>query len=555
MKRSISTIFTHLPATLKKPKKHFNFGTAGYRDDANDLANTLCRASLLAMIRSSTFCGKMIGLMITASHNKNTDNGLKIIDHSGDYIEKNLEEYCDEIVNCNDKDLYKILSKIHRKLGNMRDLGNGPTAHIAIGRDTRESGQSLEDSIKSILELLGCKVISYGIVTTPQMHYLIRKNNQQGKVCDKEEYYDNLKNAYYDLQKLSGQKENAIQIDTAHGVGALAINELAKRIKTKEFVIINKGETKNENFEPETEFLNKKCGADYILSNNAMPQHINENLIKNPKCAALDGDADRLIYFTSNANNLRVLNGDRMAVFLGNYFYTLVSDQKNISVGVVMSHYSNSASINVLNDKICVVTANTGVKNFIKKSRQYDIGIFFEPNGHGSVTFSEKLMTRVNETLNTDNENQFTKPAKIIKALSNIFDPCVGDAIGNLLAFELLTDDGMFDKIMTMYENLPTRMLNVKVRDKNILLMKGDIEIVEPKNLNLAISTIVKDFGGRVFVRPSGTEDLVRVFAESNTQNDCDKLVLLVAEAVYKYCDGVGYYPEIQYEKIEKVEL
>lgn len=553
MKRPISSIFAQLPEALKKPPKHFYFGTSGYRGNSDELLNTLCRASLIAMIRSSTFCGKMIGIMITASHNKNTDNGIKIIDHNGDYIEKNLEEYCDEIVNTSDKDLLKTLNKVNRKLGTVRDLGNGPNALIAIGRDTRESGEMFEKKIKEVLEMFGTRVICYGLVTTPQLHFLVRQSNQFGNIVKKEEYYDTIAAAYHNLLHMTNNNESSVQIDTANGIAGLAINELSKRLKSKDFKIINEGKYENGMFIPNHNLLNEKCGADFIVTNNSIPENITELPSKIARCASFDGDSDRLVYFTT-IPIFKILNGDKLAVFLANYFYSLCSDIKNISIGVVLSHYSNSAAINALNDKVCIVTANTGVKNFIKKSRQYDIGIFFEPNGHGSVTFSPKLMSRVDECLNRENENNFTKTAKIIKALSILFDPCVGDAIGNFLVFEALTDEGMFDKIINIYEELPTRLLTVKVRNKNIFVMNGDIEIIEPEKLNLAISAINKELGGRVFVRPSGTEDVVRVFAEANTQDDCDRLVLLVAEAVYTLCDGIGYHPEIQYEHIDKIE-
>ena len=47
----------------------------------------------------------------------------------------------------------------------------------------------------------------------------------------------------------------------------------------------------------------------------------------------------------------------------------------------------------------------------------------------------------------------------------------------------------------------------------------------------------------RSFVRPSGTEDCVRVYSEANTQNDADKLNLEVRQAVYDIAGGVGQRP------------
>ena len=48
---------------------------------------------------------------------------------------------------------------------------------------------------------------------------------------------------------------------------------------------------------------------------------------------------------------------------------------------------------------------------------------------------------------------------------------------------------------------------------------------------------------GRAFVRPSGTEDVVRVYAEASSQEAADKLALNVARQVYKVAGGVGECP------------
>ena len=49
---------------------------------------------------------------------------------------------------------------------------------------------------------------------------------------------------------------------------------------------------------------------------------------------------------------------------------------------------------------------------------------------------------------------------------------------------------------------------------------------------------------GRSFVRPSGTEDAVRVYAEANTREACDELAVKVAKLVHELGGGEGDFPE-----------
>jgi len=52
-----------------------------------------------------------------------------------------------------------------------------------------------------------------------------------------------------------------------------------------------------------------------------------------------------------------------------------------------------------------------------------------------------------------------------------------------------------------------------------------------------------KENGRRCFIRPSGTEDIVRIYAEANTRQDAEELAILAAQIVYDECKGIGERP------------
>lgn len=60
--------------------------------------------------------------------------------------------------------------------------------------------------------------------------------------------------------------------------------------------------------------------------------------------------------------------------------------------------------------------------------------------------------------------------------------------------------------------------------------------------INLILSKYSK---GRSFVRPSGTEDVVRVYAEAATSKEADSLASEVSSKVYDMAGGVGEKPEV----------
>ncbi len=73
---------------------------------------------------------------------------------------------------------------------------------------------------------------------------------------------------------------------------------------------------------------------------------------------------------------------------------------------------------------------------------------------------------------------------------------------------------------------------------------EDETRVVEPKALQDAIDALVSTVDkGRAFVRPSGTEDVVRVYAEAATAEAADRLALDVAKAAFNLAGGVGGEP------------
>lgn len=508
-----------LNQNLTKPSKNAYYGTAGYRLATDDLNNVLCRASIMAYIRSSTFAGKYIGLYITASHNPIEYNGIKFIDFNGDMFDESWEKSSDELVNCNDEDFNNIINKIFRNNGNCKSMNDSITGNVIIGRDTRESGNRIVENIKEVLQSYRCNVIDYGIASCPEMHFVIRRCNEQNRVVDRSMYLDHLYENYRQLCRNS--KTLGFGIDTANGVGRIKIEEILKRDPSFEVKILNEKEG----------ILNKDCGADYVKTKGKAPKL---NKTDYSICASFDGDVDRLILY----NDESILDGDAQSVFIAELIQNEMKKRSmKGEIGVVLSHYSNMGAMNYLKSRgFQVVLAQTGVKNFVREARKYDVGVYFEPNGHGSVTFSKKF----DETVTS------AEGSTILKNLVRMFDPCVGDALANFLILK-----GTMRSIedLKRYKENYSRLMTVKIKDKNKLKVDENNRVISPNNIQKKIDEVALIYKGRSFVRPSGTEDLVRVFAESPVELDCDKLALKVAQIVYDECEGVGPHPEIDYQK------
>ena len=88
--------------------------------------------------------------------------------------------------------------------------------------------------------------------------------------------------------------------------------------------------------------------------------------------------------------------------------------------------------------------------------------------------------------------------------------------------------------------------MQVGVADRSVVQTSDDeTRCLSPLRLQEKIDDLVRLVSsGRAFARPSGTEDVVRVYAEAASQEQADWLAGAVAEAIFDEAGGVGTRPQ-----------
>ncbi|KAF4517174.1 hypothetical protein B566_EDAN005606 [Ephemera danica] len=437
------------------------YGTAGFREKAQDLSHVLYRMGLLAAIRSTVAKGT-VGIMVTASHNPVADNGVKLVDPSGEMLVAEWEDIATTLANA------------------------------------RPSSDSLASAAKEGAEILGAIVKDFGVVTTPELHFVTAARNA-GVLAG----------------SVSGNYEPIVAVDGANGVGALKIKLIQPRIS--QFLtlnLINEGDGE----------LNHLCGADFVKVQQKAPKGLEGC---KQRGASLDGDADRIIYFYHDDDGtFHMLDGDKIATLVAGYLQELVTKSGlSLNLGIVQTAYANGSSTTYISEqlKVPVACVPTGVKHLHHKAGDFDIGVYFEANGHGTVLFSNHAREQVQNENNMINQN-------------------TGDALADLLLVELILHARGWSARDwdNAYTDLPNRQLKVKVKDRRVVTTTdAERKCVTPAGLQDRIHAAATSFPrGRAFVRPSGTEDVVRVYAEAATQREADQLANQVAQATFDLAGG-----------------
>ncbi|XP_012173920.1 phosphoacetylglucosamine mutase isoform X2 [Bombus terrestris] len=528
---------------VKKCSDDIQYGTAGFRAKANDLEHVLYRMGLLAVLRSKVK-NAAIGLMITASHNIGSDNGVKLIDPAGEMLEASWEHIATNLVNVEDSNLVSAIEHIIKE----QNVNMSTDAVVITGRDTRESSPTLLNAALAGIEALHGFVQDFGIVTTPQLHYLVVCTNTNGSYGDPTlyGYYVKLSEAFkYIRQNMvnNGQYVAELLLDAANGVGANAIREFQNYIGTSIAInVYNDGDGE----------LNHMCGADYVKVQQVPP--INFPLKPNVRCASIDGDADRIIYFYMDEDNkFHLLDGDRIATLIAEYLKELLQESHlSFQLGLVQTAYANGSSTDYISNvlQIPVACVSTGIKHLHNKALEFDIGIYFEANGHGTVLFKETTIETIKKAIiNPEQSISEKKAASKLLNIINVINQTVGDAFSDMLLVETVLHAKGWDIIEweKMYKDLPNQQLKVKINDKNVITTtNAGRQCITPEGLQNEIDKVVSQYKkGRSFVRPSGTEDVVRVYAECENLCDLNKLITDVALLVYDRAGGIGPKPQL----------
>lgn len=401
---------------------------------------------------------------------------------------------------------------------------------VVIGKDTRISGDMLEAALLAGICSVGVDVISIGVIPTPAVAYLTRKYQADAGVVISASHnpveYNGIK--FFDANgyKLDDDVENIIE-DIVLGQGDIPISPTGIDVGRK--IIIDNTVKSYTDYLKESidlDFTGLKIavdcgnGAAYMAAPsllaelgaklvviNDMPDGTNINV----KCGStypakvqklvvdsgadigisFDGDADRLIAVDEKGN---IIDGDFIMAICGMHLKKQGKLSGNTVVATVMSNMG--FDICLKENDINVIKTNVGDRNVLQEMMEKGYSLGGEQSGH--IIFLDYNTT--------------------------------GDAL--LTALQLISvlksSDKKLSELASVMTTLPQVLVNAKVdnsKKKNYL--NDDIIVNEIKKLEERFHG-----EGRVLIRPSGTEPLVRVMIEGKDISEITEMAENLAKII-----------------------
>jgi phosphoglucosamine mutase len=416
-------------------------------------------------------------------------------------------------------------------------LGRGATtasgvqgARVVVLRDTRESGEMLEAALAAGVSEAGGEALLAGVLPTPAAPLLLRRYGFDLAAvisASHNPFHDNgIKFFAADGYKLSDAQEEAIeasleQASTAErerhdeqappyigrvrrlrGAGEDYLRELHARYRDLDLagldVVLDCAngatyEVGPEMFRrlgarvtvigdtPDGRNINAGCGSTHL---DALARRVSEG--GHALGFAFDGDGDRVLAVDRSGG---VVDGDELMALIARHLRRTGRLRGNGVAVTVMTNYGFHAAMG--RAEVAVATTQVGDRYVLAELRARDWALGGEQSGH----------------------------------LIDMDFNSTGDGIASaLLVLEALAGSDLADRdAMT---KLPQRLVNVRVRDRDAA--------EHSREVSDAVQAAARELSGRgrVLVRPSGTEPLVRVMVEAPTEKEaaevCDRLVELV---------------------------
>lgn len=218
-----------------------------------------------------------------------------------------------------------------------------------------------------------------------------------------------------------------------------------------------------------------------------------------------------------------------------------------IKIGIICTAYSNGATHLYVNEYIQknkfekfleLKIVKTGVKYLQEAAENYELAIELESNGHGKVSHRNDF--KISNLLSQcENSNDIFTIELLINFL-NLFNPTVGDSISLLLATEcsLFALQYTLNDWKNLMKPLKYLYLKLKVKDKNVYKCnENETKLISPSFVQDFLDEInlkYQSYNCRCFIRPSGTEDILRVYCESSDLDVVKEVLKVVESFIYE---------------------
>lgn len=402
---------------------------------------------------------------------------------------------------------------------------------VYVARDTRISGQMLANSLISGLLSVGIEVYDLGIIATPGLAYLVKKDNASAGVMITASHnpaQDNgIKFFGSDGFKLEDAQELEIEalIDTQKDIlprpSAIGLGKLHSYGEAlRKYTSFLTG-TADGNFQDFKIVLDTANGATTTTARDVFfdleadvtvigdnPDGININDHRgstHPEALAakvlevgasiglaFDGDGDRLIAVDETG---AIIDGDQIMYIIGKYLFARGMLAKDTIVTTVMSNLGFHKALE--REGITSVITAVGDRYVVEEMKKSDYNYGGEQSGH--MIFLD-------------------------------YSPTGDGQLSGIQLLKVIRETGKtLSELAAEVEIFPQKLVNIKLES---------LESKDTWKENEAITQVIKEQetklngNGRILVRPSGTEPLLRVMAEAPTQTLTDEVVDAIATVV-----------------------
>jgi len=256
----------------------------------------------------------------------------------------------------------------------------------------------------------------------------------------------------------------------------------------------------------------------------------------------------------SNHQNIKIINGEHYKIVFGKVLNLLIENLSkdlkplflnSITISIINTKYTNDSFLNYqakeLKNIKQIISEKSGIDIMKLTAKEYDISIFYQSNGRGTIHCSENTQKKIDKLYSFCFSSIDCLILEFLSLFINSFNRTAGDSISNIIVFEeclKLLNFSLLD-VVNLVTEYPFEFDYIKVDNiSEFECDEQDVKIIRPENIGNHIDDFLLNLDNKAkcYFKLNKNKKRVRLYVESI----CKETLKQITKKIRSFIEGTN---------------